>query len=523
MASLKSEAKGKRSKASKSHTMLYSLPLPDGTDTAWFDSASPEEAAAALKLGAALYTHAASLKAGEAVAALEAKQALELAAVRAAAEERITAVQKELEAATADRTAAQQRAATLLETQRTEWTAASTAEKDRLATSHAARLAESQKELAAQQERFKALEERLSTLRAGRDDDVRHAEERTRVLLQVALDGKTAAIQVMKEAHERQAEELRALGDLLRKKVAANSRTKGTDYENEFRDRLIQAFGVGENFRLVDSARSGIGHAGDYLMNWGDHTLLWEVKNYDHPVPTKEVEKFRRDMKENAQVRVGVMISRQSPITGMMTSGDRAVEFLDGKLYIYLSNFESMSDDTLPNLLHLFRVWWKADHGVAEEEDDAKIAAVRSVERLHGEATRAKTEWRLHKSRMDDALRWMSERVEETEARLRSTLNALQGAVSSAEVPEGVFRDATGNEKLLLDIQTIVRHTEVTIDAKCKLNDLARVFAKERGMSESTAASHIAAVLADSSLERAVGKPTWVRGLRLRDSLVHVS
>lgn len=506
----------------KVKTMRITIVVPDGTDTKWYDSASPEEAAAALKLGSALYAHTQSLKAGEAVAALEAKQAAELAAVRAAAEERIAAVQKELESATAERSAAQQRAASLLETQRTEWIAASTAEKDRLVSSHAARLTESQKELAAQQERYKALEERLAILRQGREEDIRQAETRTKELLQIALHEKSAALQVLKDAHDRQAEELHALSDLVRKKASANSRTKGTDYENEFRDRLISTFGVGENFRLLESARSGIGHAGDYLMNWGDHTLMWEVKNYDHVVPTKEVEKFRRDMKENAQVRVGIMVSRRSAITGMTTCGDRDVEFVEGKMLVYLSNFESMSDDTLPNLLLLCRIWWKTDSGTSEEDDAAKVAAIRNIERLHAEASRAKTEWRLHKSRMEDALRWMGERVEETEVRLRATLNVLQGAVVASEVPADIFHDATGNEKLLLDIQTILRHATVEVDARCALNDLADRFGKERGMTVSTARAHICAVLKDTAVERPPGRSTTLLGLRLRDALTVV-
>jgi hypothetical protein len=65
-------------------TMKYILTLPSNTDTSWYDTASSEEAAEALKLGATLYTTMKAMKAGEAVAALEAKQAAELAAVRVA-------------------------------------------------------------------------------------------------------------------------------------------------------------------------------------------------------------------------------------------------------------------------------------------------------------------------------------------------------------------------------------------------------------------------------------------------------
>jgi hypothetical protein len=506
--------------------MKYFLHLPEDTDTSWYDSATPEEAAEALVLGATLYTTVKSMKAGEAVAALESKQAADLAAVRVAAEERIAAIQRELDAAAADRSAAQQRAAALFETQRNEATSTASAEKERLIAAHAKRLEEVMADLRLQQERYAALEERRKAIEQTRDIDIRVAEDRTKALLQHALDEKERAViradnalTALKEAYDRQTEEVRALGDLLRRKQQ-NVRMKGTEYENEFRDLLVRTFGLADRFSLTDSARSGIGHAGDYLMNHGDHTILWEVKNYDRVVPTGEVEKFRRDMKENPQVRVGVMVSRCSAITGMTASGDRAIEFLDGKMLIYLSNFESMSDDTLANLLLLFRLWWHHDKHMDEEDDDSKIVAIRQIERLHADATKAKTEWRLQKSRMEEALRWTASLVEDYEARLRAALNVLQGSVVSVEVPLGVFRDATGNEKMVLDIQTILRHTVAEVGSSCILNDLADVFAKERGMTASTARTHITAVLLDSALDKAPGRTTKIQGLRLQVAAV---
>lgn len=503
--------------------MDYTLRLPSGTDTHWYDVASPEEAAEAIKLGATLYSTVKALKAGEAVAALEAKQAAELAAVRAAAEERVAAVAAELEAATAAAAAAQVRAATMYETQRTEWIAASTAEKDRLASTHAARLAEMQAEIAAAMARAAALEERRKVLEAGRDADVRAAEERTKALLQHALDEKErsiargdAALATLRAAQEAQAEELRTLADLIRKKPSASSSVKGKDYENTFRERLIATFGLGDRFSLTDSNRIGVGHAGDSLMTWGEHTVLWEVKNYDRAVPTAEVEKFRRDVKENPQVRVGVMISRSTAITGKTASGDRTLEFVEGKMLIYLSNFEAMSEDTLPNLLLLFRVFWAHDAEAGEEEEaEARAAAIRAIEKLLEEAARAKTEWRLHKTHMETAMRWMAERVEDTESRVRGALSLLQGTAKVVPVPTGLFAEPGGDQRIAADIQAILQHTEVEPTASCALNDLADAFAKSRGMTRDTAKTHIRAALQTAAIDARLGRPTRVLGLRL--------
>jgi hypothetical protein len=240
---------------------------------------------------------------------------------------------------------------------------------------------------------------------------------------------------------------------------------------------------------------------------------MWEVKNYDKPVPSAEVDKFRRDMKENSEVRVGVMVSRYTPITGKTATGDREVEFMEGKLLVYLSAFEYMSDDTLPSLMMLFRLWWEHDH-TKDEEDESRTHAIRQVERLHAAAVKARTEWRLHKSRMDDALRWMAEVVEETETRLQNTLNVLHGYSTVIEVPPGLFRDVGGDERAQSDVQLILRFARAEAGAALVMNDLVDCFSREKGVSRDTARTHIRAVLLDSAIEQQKGKPTRVLGLR---------
>jgi hypothetical protein len=253
-------------------------------------------------------------------------------------------------------------------------------------------------------------------------------------------------------------------------------------------------------------------------MNWGEHTILWEVKNYDRPVPTAEVEKFRRDMKENPQVRVGVMISRTSAITGQTSSGDRNIENIEGKLLIYLSNFESMGDEILSNLLMLFRVWW-ASNSLSEDDDEEKITTIRNLEKLYEEAKRAKTEWRLHKSHMESALRWMAERVEDSESRIRSTLSILQGKAKVYEVPAGIFRNVDGDIKKQQDIQVLLRISYVDAGSNVLLNDLAKRFSDDRKISIDTAKEHIRAVLDPVVVEAGKGKPIRINGLRLADTL----
>jgi len=245
---------------------------------------------------------------------------------------------------------------------------------------------------------------------------------------------------------------------------------------------------------------------------------MWETKDYEKPVPTVEVEKFRRDMKENHDVRIGVMISRATQITGMCDTGDRTLEFRDGKLLIYLSNFEAMSDDMLPSLLLLFRLYWKNDKGEEEEVEEATQIALRQVERDLADAQKARGEWKHKKQQMTDMLRWMEEQVEARESRLRATLNVLQGSVESVTVPPGLFSDPAGDKVMVEDIQTILRHTSPDPTGSISLNDLAKAFGEERKISADAAKTHLRAVLLNSVMEVRAGRATLVRGLVLKPS-----
>lgn len=493
---------------------------------AFYVTATTQETELALQLGATMVEASLSKQAGDEMRALEERHAAELAAARMSHSAALTAIQTELataqEAAATARAEHTRRHAELLEAQKAAESLARKEERELVTKQAEVRIRTLEGEISIASERVAALQERRAQLEQSRDQDIRVAEERTKMLLQTTLEEKERGIQraektlqTMQAAYERQTEELRTLGDLIRRKPT-NVKSKGTEYEEIFRAKLIAAFGTGERFALTDSARNGVGHAGDYLMQWGEHTVLWEVKNYDRVVPTAEVDKFRRDMKENAHVRVGVMISRYTAITNKVATGDRTVEFVEGKMLIYLSNFEAMSEDALQSLLLLFRLWWESDKNI--EESESKEATIRAIERLHTATLKAKTEWRLHKSRAEEMLRWMSETVEETEERLNNALKALQGtATTQIAIPENIFRDSIGDEKAQAMIQLVLEFTEPAEDGSCILNDISEAVGKKKALSRDTAKSHIRAVLLDSAIEPPKGKyPARVKGLVLK-------
>lgn len=474
--------------------------------------------AEALTIGASLHPILHKKHTDDRIQEIEARKTAEITAIRDAAAAQITELNMQAEAL---KTAHAARLKELADLQAAKEAAARQDESERLTRSHTQKLRDLQTELSELQERNAALQARRAELEASRDADIARAEESTKSLLQYTLDEKQRSVERLEKEKdklaailEKQTAEIASLNEFVRRKPTTNVKTKGNDFEAAFRAKLVESFGVNPHFAIEDSARNGVGHAGDFKMKWGEHTVLWECKDYDKPVPAAEVEKFKRDMKENPDARIGVMISRFTPIVGKTGSGDRHIEFLEGKMYIYMSQFEDMSADSLKQLMPLFQFWWESDRNTESEE--SRINAIRQIEKLYASAVKARTEWRVHKSRMEETLRWIAETVEENEHRLQQALNVLNGAVCLVAAPEGIFRSCDGDERATQLIQLILECCEPASDSSILMNELAEYVAKKQLISANTAKTHIKSVLLDTVLDSPKGKPTKILGLAFR-------
>lgn len=377
------------------------------------------------------------------------------------------------------------------------------------------------------QRRCEAAEERRRLLEAERAADIAAAEERVRNLLQQTLVVREEqvragqeALRALEGAYKAQVDELRALNDFVRRRTQ-NVKVKGNEFEEAFRGHLMRAFGILEGFAIVDTAKSGIGHAGDFLVEFLGHTTLWEVKHYDKVVQKSEVEKFRRDMLENKAVQVGVMISKSTDIVGKTVKGQRELEFVEGKLLIYVSRFEMYEDpvDFLQSLLPLFQIWW--EHQREDETAEVFADTVKELERLLADLTKKRTEWRVHKARLEETTRWMAEVVEDAEARVESLLRLMragQVAGGDLEIPEGIFRSLHADDRVRETVGVLLEAFEACAGGEIRLNDLADVLAAKKSLAKTTARQHVLAALQDSVVVSAAGKPTIVRGLRTKST-----
>lgn len=396
--------------------------------------------------------------------------------------------------------------------------AAAQAERDARKQEREATLLECEGRMQKYQAAMQAAEERKAALEASRDRDIAATEERTKAMMseiirirEEQLKSADGSLKSLQMAYDRQAEELKSLNDFLRRKVT-NVKTKGNEYEGIFRDLLLRAYQVVEDFTLLDTNKNGVGHAGDFLMRVGRERILWEVKHYDKPVPKQEADKFQRDMLEHKDIRVGVMVSRTTEMVGKTAQGDRHIEFVEGKLLIYLSRFEFLGDEvaTLQSLMPLFRLWWSVRED--EEQSEHVEQTLRDLEKLTADLAKRKTEWRLHRNRMDETARWMTEFIEEAEERVEAILKHMQSGTEDLEIPEGLFRSEYLDEKIRKTVGWILEDYEPAPRSEVRLVDMCDVLAARRKISKDLARKYILAALLDSAVHTVPGKATVVVG-----------
>ncbi len=315
--------------------------------------------------------------------------------------------------------------------------------------------------------RYEVLEARKCALETERDAEVKRAVEGCREMMERIVAEKELQVKQLMVAYRglenglgMAVGEIEKLGGLVQKKMsgAVNVKTKGNEYEKEFRDKLVRAYGLCVGFSLKET-RLGMGHEMDFIMGMEGGVVMWELKDYSAVVPKSEVEKFMRDLKGNELAKIGVMVSRRTDIVGRGGSGsgcgDITVDFYDDKMMIFLNRFEECDDEgrVLQMLACLFRTWW--EQGKVGMDMD-RIGLMREIEKGVEEIAVRRKEWRQHKSKMEEIIRWMSGMIEESEGRLEKLLDRVKGMAGGSGgdgmVDDGDSGSGNGSRRVFRDV-----------------------------------------------------------------------
>lgn len=373
-------------------------------------------------------------------------------------------------------------------------------------------------------QRYEGLEARRRVLEESRQTDIQEAVARTEELMEKVVAAKQEQLVRMESAYHRlsevmmkQTEEITRLSGVVGKR-GANVKTKGSDYEEEFGEKLRRHYGVCRGFSLKDT-RLGSGHEMDFSMGMDGEVVMWELKNYGNVVPKAEVEKFLRDLKENPQTKIGVMVSRGTDIYGKTMAGPMAVEFEGETMMVYLSRFEEFCGEDEGRIFQmlggLFRIWWQYHHEAVDTFDRADM--IRELERAVEELGRRRTEWRRHKAHLDEVSRWTADLLEESEGRLDRLLkrakNVQEGhGVRVGEplvIPEGVFRES-GEEKERGWIHSVM--AVCVPGGEIEVRELVELLSGHHKLSKDTIRSNVMSVVRDSAVVKK-GVVKYIRGI----------
>ena len=311
----------------------------------------------------------------------------------------------------------------------------------------------------------------------------------------------------------KQSEEISKLSNVLIRR-SINIKTKGSDYEFAFGEKLRCNYGLCQGFILSNT--SGIGHEMDFSMQMEGHMVIWELKHYTPGVPKLEVEKFLRDLKENPQAKIGVMISRSTDIYAKAQSGHMITEFDNDKMMIYINRFEEFCGEdenrVFQMLGSLFRIWW--EYHREENNTFDRVEMIRELEKAIEDISKRRTEWRRHKSHLDEISRWTSDLLDESEGRLDRILKKARNneeVVSDRPfvIPEGVFRDS-GEEKELNWIKSVMKVCEP--GGEIEVRELVELLGVHHKLSKDTIRSNIMSIIRDSAvLKKGVVK--YIKGI----------
>lgn len=371
--------------------------------------------------------------------------------------------------------------------------------------------------------RYEVLENRKREIESLRAQDIQEAVNRTELLMEKIVAAKQQQLEKMElsyhklsEVISKQSEEVVKLSNTLGKR-GANVKTKGSDYEEEFGEKLKRYYGLCHGFQLKDT-RLGMGHEMDFSMELEGHIVLWELKNYNNVVPKAEVEKFLRDVKENPQAQIGVMISRYTDMYGKNQSGNLLTEFDGENMMIYINRFEEFCGEdenrVFQMLMSLFRIWW--EYHKEEGKTFDRVEMIRELEKAVEEIGKRRTDWRRHKAHLDELSRWTTDLLDESEDRLDRLLKKVRHTetVSSSDsdvntLPVNVFRES-GEEKERLWTSSIMK--VCTVGGEIEVRELVQLLEKHHKLSKDTIRTNIMSIIKDSAVVKK-GIVKYIKGI----------
>jgi hypothetical protein len=248
-------------------------------------------------------------------------------------------------------------------------------------------------------------------------------------------------IQHLKQELEQYRQEKKELETKLQARtiVQQNASRRGRDGEERFEALAKERKG----WTLVYSGDKG--HSADYQCTLYNIQICFEVKDYTHVVPAKEVEKLRRDLREHPETDVGVFLSLNTGISGISTI---QLEWTPtNQLLIFLPMFLQQDIDMFFHFLDLmFQIVkpYRTILASCEQNDDALLKeridrtlvyAQNGLARITQTISQFQIDVRALQDKVDDMTSHMKTNMAAQKEELQSLLAILTG---KDKMPESI-------------------------------------------------------------------------------------
>ena len=293
--------------------------------------------------------------------------------------------------------------------------------------------------------------------------------------------------QIDRASRENQAlqERLQKLADSLNRQVG--SQEKGRIGELRVEDLITRAFGMGPGFELIAKGKEA--QSGDHHMMYNNMKVIWETKNYGRAVNKDEVEKLRRDMRSNPDVKVAFMVSLTNGIAGHTKPADIDLERLeDGRFIVYLSNLYKHEDPVLylqglRPLLELGEYMGvHKERADSEELSQMKVKAQIIQHLLKNHMTtlqNLRNSLVNQKKKMDQIYAEQMSLVKQAETELVSTLKELLSEEEQQGIVKGLLNPELYTKQSILDCTEKEKKRVLWFQQHCTENSKAELDTKE--------------------------------------------
>ena len=209
--------------------------------------------------------------------------------------------------------------------------------------------------------------------------------------------------------------------------------TKGNAGEQRLRDVLLEDLPhVTKMFDgIITDVSKGSGHSADLCLQCNGMYVLIEVKNSEHPIRKKDIEKTKRDLRDNPHVSLLVMISWGSVFQDKTIQESEVTyeQLQAGQFIAFIPCFRDMVDDGRRLILaHLICTYT----GIASlQERGGSVDVNKVLEKLEG--VRASCYKQVEYS--EKIIKLSKSQIIEANKTVQHTLVELQSIVESASEP----------------------------------------------------------------------------------------